>query len=99
MIKEEIHFGTGNYLNVQTSQLVTMNEVLTLVNGSGGPIELNIKIEADFKSIPERYHEVFLNMMTSKYYNRASFGDNPFSQCVPPKKHKWFEFWKPRYSY
>ena len=99
MIKEEIHFGTGNYLNVQTSQLVTMNEVLTLVNGSGGPIELNIKIEADFKSIPERYHEVFLNMMTSKYYNRASFGDNPFSQCVPPKKRKWFEFWKPIYSY
>ena len=45
MIKEEIHFGTGNYLNVQTSQLVTMNEILTLVNGSGGPIELNIKIE------------------------------------------------------
>jgi hypothetical protein len=99
MIKEEIHFGTGNYLNVQTSQLVTMNEVLTLVNGSRGPIELNIKIEADFKSIPEQYHEVFLNMMTSKYYNRASFGDNPFSQCVPPKKRKWWEFWKPKYSY
>lgn len=99
MSKQEIHLGTGNYLNVQTSQLITMHETLVLVNGSGGPIELEIKIEADFNTIPEQYHEVFLNIMTSKYYNKASFGDNPFSKCVPPKKRKWFEFWKPRYFY
>lgn len=99
MSKQEIHLGTGNYFNVQTSQLITMHETLVLVNGSGGPIELDVKIEADFSTIPEQYHEVFLNIMTSKYYNKASFGDNPFSKCVPPKKRKWFEFWKPRYFY
>jgi hypothetical protein len=24
----------------------------------------------------------------------VSFGDNPFSQCVPPPKKKWWQFWK-----
>jgi hypothetical protein len=57
-------------------------------------INLDVKITADLNSIPPEYHEVFLNMLTSKYYGRVSFGDNPFSQCLPPKKKKWYEFWK-----
>jgi len=32
-------------------------------------------------------------MMAAKYYNKASFGDNPFSKCLPPKKKKWWQFW------
>ena len=54
--KNEIHLGFGSHLNVQTSQLVSINEslVLVTVNGTEGPIELNVKIEADFNTIPEK---------------------------------------------
>ena len=94
--KSEIHLGFGSHLNVQTSHLVSINEslVLVTVNSTEGPIELNVKIEADFGTIPEQYHEVFLNIMTSKYYNKVSFGDNPFSKCLPTPKKRWYQFWK-----
>ena len=91
--KQDRFLGAGNNLNIQTSQLVELHETLTLINGSKEPIELDVKIIADFSTIPERYHEIFLNIMASKYYNKASFGDNPFSKCVPSKKKKWWYFW------
>ena len=92
--KDEIFFGGGTNLNIQTSKNVELQETLVLINGQKEPIELDVKIIADFDTIPEQYHEVFLNIMTSKYYNKVSFGDNPFSQCVPPKKKKWYQIWK-----
>jgi hypothetical protein len=92
-----IHLGFGSHLNVQTSQLVSINETLILINGAKDPIELNVKIEADFNTVPPEYHEVFLNMLTSKYSNKASFGDNPFSVCQPKPKRKWYQFWKAKY--
>jgi hypothetical protein len=55
---------------------------------------LDIKIEADFDTIPKKYHEVFLNMISTKYLDSVSFGDNPFSLCQPPPKKKWYQFWK-----
>jgi len=56
---------------------------------------LNIKIEADFDEIPEEYHEVFFNIMAAKYTDSVSFGDNPFSMCIPPEnKKRWWQFWK-----
>jgi len=57
-------------------------------------MNLDIKIEADFNTIPEQYHEVFLNMISAKYLDSVSFGDNPFSQCIPQPKKKWYQFWK-----
>ena len=90
----EIYLGGGSNLTVQSSQNVELKETLVLMNGSIEPIQLDIKIIADFSSIPEQYPEVFLNMMTSRYYGRASFGDNPFSQCLPPKRKRWYQFWK-----
>jgi hypothetical protein len=68
-----------------------------LINGAKDPIELNVKIEADFNTVPSEYHEIFLNMLTSKYSNKASFGDNPFSVCKPRPKRKWYQFWKAKY--
>ncbi len=70
--KQEIHLGFGSHLNVQTSRNVSLYETLTLINGDKDPITLDIKVEADFNTIPEQYHEVFFNMMASKYYNKAS---------------------------
>ena len=89
----EINLGQGNNFLVTTAKNVTMWDHLTVVN-EGKVIVLDIKVQADFDTIPEEYQEVFLNMMTSKYYNRASFGDNPFSQCVPVKTKRWWQIWK-----
>jgi hypothetical protein len=88
----EISLG-NNYLNIQTSKNVELNEVLSLMTEEGA-YDLEVKVIANFETIPERYHEVFINMMTVKYYGKVSFGDNPFSQCLPPKKKKWYQFWK-----
>jgi hypothetical protein len=92
--KNEINLGGGKNMIMSTSKLVTCHELLTLVvNGQGG-ITLDVKIQADFDTVPEKYHEVFLNMMASKYMRSVSFGDNPFSQCLPAPKRRWWQFWK-----
>lgn len=90
----EINFGSGNNLIMNTSTLVTCRETLTLVVNGKSEVDLDIKIEADFNTVPEKYHEIFLNMMTSKYCRTVSFGDNPFSKCVPTPKKRWYQFWK-----
>ena len=81
-------------VNVQTSRDVKLKNSLTLIGEKGESIILDIDITADFSTIPAEYHEVFLNMLTSKYYSKTSFGHNPFSKCLPPKKKKWYQFWK-----
>ena len=48
-------------------------------------------------NFPEKYHEIFLNVLTSKYLGKVSFGDNPFSECKPMIRRKWWQFWKPKY--
>ena len=90
---DEIFLGSGNSLMVQTSKNVELRNTLVVVDNNN-PIELDIKIIADFSSIPEKYHEIFLNAMTVKFYDKVSFGDNPFSKCVPFKKKRWYQFWK-----
>ena len=92
--ENEINLGGGKNLIMTTSKLVTCHETLTLVvNGVGG-IPLEVTIQADFDTIPEKYHEVFLNMMSAKYMKAVSFGDNPFSQCIPAPKKRWYQIWK-----
>ena len=48
----------------------------------------------EWKTISEEYQEVFMNMISVKYLNRVSFGDNPFSQCLPAPKKSWWQIWK-----
>jgi hypothetical protein len=92
--KGEIYLGGGANLMMNTSRLITCHETLTLIiNGKGGT-DLDIKIQADFDTIPEEYHEIFLNMMAAKYCKTVSFGDNPFSQCLSVPKRRWWQFWK-----
>jgi hypothetical protein len=62
-----------------------------------GPIDVKTTIQCDFLDIPEKYHEVVLNMLTVKYLNKVSFGNNPFSECKPIVKRKWWQFWKKEY--
>lgn len=80
-------------IGVRATTLVTLSEHFTLITTDGAH-DLRVDITADFKDIPSEYHEVFLNMLTSKYINKVSFGHNPFSKCNPPRKRKWWEFWK-----
>jgi len=92
--KSEINLGGGHNVIMCTSKLVTCYETLTLVVNGKGEIPLEIKIQADFDTVPEEYHEVFLNMMSAKYLKTTSLGDNPFSQCIPTPKKRWYQFWK-----
>ena len=96
MAKKEtdIYLGGGSNINIKTASIVSVNNSLKLITPNDGAISLDIKIEADFDTIPKQYHEVFLNMVSAKYLDAVSFGDNPFSLCTPAPKRKWYQFWK-----
>ena len=83
----------ADVIQITSSTVVRLNEYFTIMT-ENGPIDLRVDITADFKDIPEEYHEVMVNMLTSKYINKVSFGHNPFSKCNPPKKRKWYNFFK-----
>jgi len=85
-----------DYINVQQASIVKLKETFTIYTDKG-PIELDTEICADFNKVPEEYHEIFMNVLTSKYMNKVSFGDNPFSCCKPVIKRKWYQFWKSKY--
>lgn len=94
-MKTEYNLGSG-YIKVKSSSIVKLNEEFNVFT-QDGPIALDVEITADFNTIPEKYHEVFLNVLTSKYLNKVSFGDNPFSECKPMVERKWWQFWKSKY--
>ena len=90
---KEHHLGSGNNTTFQTSKLYTINNTI-VVKDKGDYIDLNVKIQVDLNQVDDKYHEIFVNMLTSKYLDVASFGDNPFSQCEPVGKKYWWQFWK-----
>lgn len=92
----EFHVGNGSYINMQTSSIVKLNEQFVIYT-EDGPITLTTEISADFNKIDKKYHEIFFNVLSSKYLNKVAFGDNPFSECRPIIKRKWYQFWKPKY--
>jgi hypothetical protein len=81
---------------VKASTIVTLNEYFEVLT-EDGPVDVKTTIQCDFVDIPEKYHEVVLNMLTVKYLNKVSFGNNPFSECKPIIKRKWWQFWKKEY--
>lgn len=83
----------SDFVNIKTTDSVSIKESLNLTTEEG-TYSLDVKISADFENIPKEYHEVFLNMMTSKYLNKVSFTDNPFSECKKKEKKSWWNFWK-----
>lgn len=94
--ESEIFLGAGNNISMKSSRVVSTYQTLYLTTPEEGTISMNVKIEADFDTVPEQYQEVFMNMISVKYLNRVSFGDNPFSQCLPAPKRRWYQFWKPK---
>jgi hypothetical protein len=88
----EFHIGQGHFVNIKTSNVVKLYEQFVIYT-EDGPVSLNVEVSADFAEIEPKYHEIFYNVLTSKYMNKASFGDNPFSDCKPIRKRKWWQFW------
>lgn len=94
--ENEHHLQIGNnneWLSIKSSTIVELEENL-VVYFEDGPVTLTVKISADLNTIQREHHEVFLNVLTSKYLGRVSFGDNPFSVCKPTPKKRWYQFWK-----
>ena len=74
-------YNLGNdYVNVKASSTVKLNEGFTVFTQEG-PIQLSVDIIADFADIPEKYHEVFMNVLTSKYINKVSYHID-FELCI-----------------
>jgi hypothetical protein len=95
-MSQDFHIGNGNYINLQTSSLVKLQEQF-IVYTEDGPVTLNVEVAADFATIDKKYHEIFFNVISSKYLNKVAFGDNPFSECKPIVPRKWWQFWKSKY--
>ena len=87
-------FTDNGYLNLVTSQTVETKNLLKVKVGDNKYETLEVKIIADFSTIDEKYHEIFFNIISAKYLESVSFGDNPFSRCLPVPKRRWWEFWK-----
>jgi hypothetical protein len=83
-------------ISIKTSTIVKLNENFTVYTMEG-PVDFNTQITCDFADIPDKYHETCINVLTSKYTNKVSFGRNPFSECKPLVKRKWYQFWKSKY--
>lgn len=92
----DFHIGNGSYLNLQASNVVKLQEQF-IVYTEDGPITLTVDVSADFVKIDKKYHELFFNVLSSKYLNKVAFGDNPFSECRPIVKRKWWQFWRSKY--
>lgn len=95
--ENSLEIGSGNdWLSIKSSTIVRVNETIW-VQHNNGPLHLKVDISADFGTIPKEYHEIFLNIMSARYVGKVNFGDNPFSQCRPVQKRKWWQFWKSKY--
>ena len=92
----DFHIGNGSYINMQASNVVKLQEQF-IVYTEDGPISLTADVSADFAKIDPKYHEIFFNVLSSKYLNKVAYGDNPFSECKPIVKRKWWQFWKSTY--
>jgi hypothetical protein len=86
----------SDHIQVKASTIVRLTEHFSLITMEG-PVDLSVDITADLGNIPDQYQEVMLNMLTSKYLNKVSFGHNPFSECQPTKKRRWYQVWKSKY--
>lgn len=95
--EQEFHIGNGQFINIKTTNVVKLYEQF-IVYTEDGPVSLNVEVSADFATIDKKHHEIFYNVLTSKYMNKASFGDNPFSECKPIVERKWWQFWKSKYT-
>lgn len=78
--KLNINYG-DSYLSIKSSYLVELKEEFIIFTKDGA-ISLEVDIFADLAKVPNEYRGVFINMLTSKYMNKASVADNSFYMGV-----------------
>jgi hypothetical protein len=93
--KSEIYVNSGQVLSIETSYIVQMNECLMLKPSTSETIELNVKITADFKTVPKEYHSVFIDIMSARYGGVVKARDESSPFDIPKTEApKWWQFWK-----
>lgn len=97
-INSDINFGNIEFVSVQSNLIVEIENKFLLYTVDDGAIELKVKIVSDLESVPEKYREVFMNMLTTKFLNKVNFTDNPFSICREEKKKSWWETLKSKFA-
>ena len=75
----------GDGIQVKSATQVRIVNHLSLATPQE-TLDIKVVITTDFEDIDPKYHEILLNMLTSKYLDKVSFGDNPFSACQPKPK-------------
>jgi len=73
--KMNLNYG-DSHLSIKSSYVVELKEEF-VVYTKDGALSLEVDIIADLAKVPEEYRGVFINMMTSKYLNKASVANNP----------------------
>jgi hypothetical protein len=94
---QEINLGNGNNLEMKSSLTVTTYETLYL-DDNGKRVAFEVNISSNFDKLDEKLRESAFNMMSSRYLGIVSYGDNPFSNCQPAPKRRWYQFWKSKTS-
>jgi len=75
---------------IKTSTVVQIDSAIQIYG-----IKLPVKVTADFKDIPPRYHEEFLQFMIYKYHN-CFIGSGIFksTKTITTKKNWLQKLWK-----
>lgn len=91
----ELYIGNGNHLTVKSSYIVELKDQVKLLKDEGKAISLDIKIQANFETLPDEYHQIFLHILSARYGGTINCYDNitPF-ELPKPKTKKWYQFWK-----
>jgi hypothetical protein len=89
----EYQIGDTNHLTVKATYTVEMHDRLSLRQPDNRkPIEIDVKIVADFERIPVEYHNTFIQMMSARYGGTVNCYSNiePFA-IIEKKKRKWYQ--------
>lgn len=84
-INKDMNFGNSDFVSIKSNLIVKIEDNF-IMEAPDGAYELRVKIIADLETVPEKYREAFVNVLTSKYLNKVSFTSNPFSACLEKKK-------------
>ena len=92
---KEMYIGNGNSLTLKSSYIVEAKDQLRLLKEEGKAITLDVKIQSSFETIPEEYHQIFLQMLSARYGGSINCYSNltPF-ELPKLKKKRWYQFWK-----
>jgi hypothetical protein len=94
MGEQELFIGDTNHLVMKTSYTVTMTDKISIHKGGKRPVELDIKITADFEKVPSEYHNTFIQMLSARYGGTVNVYDNTEPFATKSNKKKWYQIWK-----